>query len=137
MEKEVQNNIADLTKKLIENGCSYDSVQLFIKDNLYFFVDEHPDCSKHIYFVYNHLILYGIIFVYGDSYTWSICKDGEFSRIYDSRIDEVDSIIETILKCADSSDFKKVVPDVSSMNLEEKVKALKKFKLNSYGYHFK
>ena len=56
-----------------------------------------------------------------------------------SKLDEGenDYIIDMILNFTNTDKIKKIVPNISQMNLENKVKSLKKLKLNSDGYHLK
>ena len=79
--------------------------------------------------------MYGIIWVNGDDYEWSVFENGIFRRIMKSDNDEHDYIVDMILEFADTEKIKRVVPDICNMNLENKIKTLKKIRLNSQGYH--
>ncbi len=136
-QKEVQNNMEHLIGLFQENGCSVEAIQDFIQNNFHYLIEEGIDSSEQLYFVYNHNDLYGVIWIYGDLYQWSIYDHGMFRKA--SKLDEGenDYIIDMILNFTNTDKIKKIVPNISQMNLENKVKSLKKLKLNSDGYHLK
>ena len=62
-------------------------------------------------------------------------EDGKFRRVIKDDDKEHDYIIDMILEFTDAEKIKRIVPDIEKMNLENKIKILKKIKLNSQGYH--
>ena len=135
-QKEVEDNMKRLIDLFYQHGCSVTAIQSFIQNNYYYLIQEGIDNSDNIYFIYNHKDLYGVIWVNGDEYEWSIFESGNFHRIIKNDEDD-DYIINMILGFADADKVKKIVPEIGKMNLENKIRVLKKLNLNSSGYHFK
>lgn len=133
-QKKIEYYFEKMIHLLDENGCSIQAIQSFINHNYDYLLDEDQDVTKDIYFVYNNRNLYGIIWVNGNQYEWSIYDNDNFRRIRHYDEDE-DAIIDMILGFANTDKVKKIVPEIGNMNLEDKIKVLKKLKLNSSGYH--
>ncbi len=135
MQKGVEVSMKNLIELFRQHGCSVEAIQDFIQSNFQYLIEENVDSSKNLYFVYNHKNLYGVIWVYGDEYEWSVYEDGKFRRVIKDDDKEHDYIIDMILEFTDAEKIKRIVPDIEKMNLENKIKILKKIKLNSQGYH--
>lgn len=144
-QEEVKNQFKIIIDLLKNKGCDMECILSFVNNNLEYLVnrlDKMPNINNNIYCIYNNQSLYCLLIVCNDIYEWAICKDNRFGKIKsfnkdNPNFDEYDYIVEMMIHVADSDKFKIIMPDVSNMNIEGKVKALKKIGLNSTGYHFR
>lgn len=141
-----QEQIIDEFSELIEvfkqKGCSLDQALSFIYNNFDFVIDKYEEFSQNIYFIYNHSCLYGILVAKGDFYEWSIYDNGKFNQLMqvnglNNGDKGADYIVEMMINFANMDKIKKIVPEVISMNVENRIKMLKRIGLNSNGYHFR
>lgn len=138
---ETIEQVRKLKIKFTTQGCTYESFLSFIINNADFLL-EKDNIHNKIYFLYNHKELYGIIFTDNESYTWCRYENKEFQQLrkitfYHQDMTNEDFIIEMAIRFAESEKVKNIVPEIHNMNIEGKVKMLKKIGLNSKGYHFK
>ena len=140
-----QENIINQFREIIDllksKGCDAEGIVSFIKNNFEFLVIKFgklPNIIDNIYCIYNNQSLYCILIVSDNTYEWSIYRDNKFEKIKSlDKDDECDCIVEKIVHVMDSEKIKNIMPDISKMNIEDKVRVLKKMELNSTGYHFK
>lgn len=139
---QINNEFQCVIKTFENGGCSVGDTITFIKQNFDFVQMKKQELSEKIYFIYNHQELYGALVVNGNDYSWSIYHDkdgfGSLQKIEEkSAIKTCDYIVEMMIHFADTDKVKQVCPNVSNMNIENKVKTLKQIGLNTKGYHFK
>lgn len=141
------NNEYEQFKKLLENliasGIEETEALKFIEDNIYILFHEDRDVNDSIYFILNNEDIYGIMYVVQDMYYWSNLIEGRLTSLKtlaeteSTSIDSVDFIVEMVIDFANNEKIKKMVPEITSCNLEEKLRLLKDIELNSNGYHIK
>ena len=93
--------------------------------------------TNKIYIIYNHNEIYAILIIDKNNYYWSVCQDNILYPLEKKTKENKDYIIEMMLNFANEEKIKKIVPNISEMNTETKVKVLRSFHFNSTGYHFK
>lgn len=144
IEKKVLEKFKVIFENLGARGCSKEEILSFIDSNFDLVQKEYETITDQLYLIYNNKSLYGVLFVDGDKYQWSIYRDQKsFMPLVrtgerdENGLQNGDYIIEMMLHFADSDKVKNVVPNVSEMDVENKVKVLRRIGLNSKGYHFR
>lgn len=126
----------DEIKSVLElKGCPTSLALSFIKNNLSYL--KEADITNKIYIIYNHNEIYAILIIDKNNYYWSVCQDNILYPLEKKTKENKDYIIEMMLNFANEEKIKKIVPNISEMNTETKVKVLRSFHFNSTGYHFK
>lgn len=132
-----------IIEKLCNQECSIQDAMTFICKNYEYLKEKDLKEKDKFYLIYNNKNLYGIIIVNENEYEWSLYNEEEgFSPLIKlsstkNDIKNSDYIIEMMIHFADSSKVKDIVPEIETMNIENKVKTLKRIGLNSKGYHFR
>lgn len=141
-----QEKILNQFKIIIEifknNGCELEATLSFIDNNFQYLIDNYEKICDNIYFIYNNQSLYCVLIVKNNLYEWSVYKNNKFGKIRsinsdDYNIKKCDYIVEMMIRFADTDKIKRIVPDIENMDIENKVKTLKKIGLNPNGLHFK
>lgn len=132
-QKKIVDNISSIIYLLSRNGCSIESVQLFIQhifNNIDDIILESTSISNHVFFLYNHKKLYGLILSYLNNTECYRYIDGHFKEVnhLDNWYD--DYVFNLILNS-------KNITNLSYFSSESHLNKLKKVKLNSFGYHLK
>lgn len=115
----------------------------FISNNLDIIIDNRDTIKNKLYFIFNKSDVYGIVFAKENEYSWSILTDNSFSKLESIKpesqesISASDYIVEMIIHFANSEKIRKVIPEIDSYSIENKIKSLKDIGLNSNGYHVK
>lgn len=125
---------------LFEKNNLEDLVALsFINTNFNFLRENKINIDKALFLVMNKNELYSVLFVKDDSYLWSTYINENFLPFKEptKKFEDNDSIVERVLSYAKSDKVQEAIPEIDSMNIENKVKVLKKIGLNSNGYHIK
>lgn len=125
---------------LFEKNNLEDLVALsFININFNFLRENKINIDKALFLVMNKNELYSVLFVKDDSYLWSTYINESFLPFKEptKKFEDNDSIVERVLSYAKSDKVQEAIPEIDSMNIENKVKVLKKIGLNSNGYHIK
>jgi len=136
MEKvKIIENYEKLILFLRKKGISDGAVKSFINNNKSIIEENIDNILDRLFMIYNNKDLYCILLTIDDRYLWSLYKDNEFSA-FKSINNEKDSIVEMMVGFIDSNKIKDIYPDIDGLNLNKKIKLLKKCKLNSHGYHF-
>lgn len=143
----LENNEYEQFNKLLENllasGIEKEEALKFIEENIDTLSCEGRDVNDNIYFILNNEDIYAIIYVIEDDYYWSTLIDGRLTSLKTLdkdecvNIDNADYIVEMIIDFANNEKIKKVLPEIASCNLEDKLRLLRKIELNSNGYHIK
>lgn len=102
-------------------------------------LDNIENVSEKIYFIYNHLDLYGLLLVNNDEYLFSIYLNENFQKIKELGKEDSyrDYIVEIIIDFLYSEKVKTMIPNIENLSLENKIKKLKKMNANPYGYYIK
>ena len=144
MKQKVLEKFKVIFENLEARGCSKEEILSFIDSNFDLIQKEYETITERLYLIYNNKALYGVLFVDGDEYQWSIYRNNEkFMPLVrvggrdNNGLQNGDYIVEMMLNFADTEKVKQVVPNVSEMDVENKVKILKRIGLNSKGYHFR
>ena len=141
--KIILQNFKNIINAFYNQEYGINEVKHFIKNNEEYFSQMSVLDDKKVYFIYNCEKIYAVILVKGNSYWYSLYVDNEFQKIQksvvlcDCDLENSDYIIEMILNTAISEKMKKVVPNIESMYVENKVHVLKDLGLNSNGYHIR
>lgn len=141
MEKKVVEEFSPIINDFVDIGCSVEEALTFIYNNIEVVRDSDKFNVEKMYFICNNKEVYGLLYVDGDDYSWSIHINNEFSKLKskDEKTDVTNSdyIVDMMIGIGESEKVKKVVPSIDTMSTEGKIKTLKKIGLNSKGYHFK
>lgn len=129
-------NVIDLFKK---NNLDNLIALSFIDTNFDFLQENKTDIDKTLFLIMNKNELYSVLFVKDNNYLWSTYIDEKFLSFKEptKKFEDNDSIVERVLSYAKSDKVQEAIPEIDSMNIENKVKVLKKIGLNSNGYHIK
>lgn len=134
----INKNIKEILKHFAEQNCTLDSIHSFILNNLDFILGLENCIRDNLYFIYNGDNLYCVFLAFEDTYYWSLYENEKFSCIIsEDKNLNYDYIVEMILHFADAEKIKRISPQITSMNIEQKIHELKKIRLNYDGYHVK
>ena len=125
--------------KVFKNNEIEDKIILSFIDTNFDFLKEKEDIERHLFLLMNKKELYSVLYVNEDNYLWSTYDDNEFMpfRKLSDDFKNNDYVVEMVIAYASSYKIKEVIPEIDSMNVENKVKTLKNIGLNSNGYHIK
>ncbi len=125
--------------KVFKNNEIEDKIILSFIDTNFDFLKEKEDIERHLFLLMNKKELYSVLYVNEDNYLWSTYDDNEFLpfRKLSDDFKNNDYVVEMVIAYASSYKIKEVIPEIDSMNVENKVKTLKNIGLNSNGYHIK
>ena len=132
---EIPKQFNELFEVLKLKGCPTILATSFIQNNFEYL--KKNDVLNHLYFICNHQEIYAILVTLEDSYYWSICYNDSFYPLEKKTEQNNDYIIVMMLNFAETDKVRKIVPNISEMNIETKVKILRSVPFNSTGYHFK
>ena len=134
-------------KKLLENliasGINEYSALKFIEENINILSKKDKDVNDSIYFLLNNQDVYGIVYVEGDKYYWSTLLNGALTKLKTINeedkdfIQASDYVVEMIINFANSEKIQRIIPEITTYTIENKLKALKSLGLNENGYHVK
>lgn len=141
-QKKFENQFKRIIDIFKDKGCSFNSTLSFIYNNFDYLIENQEKIEDNLYFIYNNKELYGVLIAWTDKYEWSIYENGNFYPIKsnidnDNKLANRDYIVEMMLHFAEEEKVRRIIPDVISMNIDAKIRALKKIGLNSTGYHFR
>lgn len=144
MKEIVVSRYLPVVQMLLEKGCTVDEAVSFISNNVDFLGGEIDSIKDKLFLICNNKKKYALLFVDGNDYKWSIYKDDEFKTIKKidedtdlSEVERSDFIVEMMIDFSKKAIVQQLAPDIKNMNIEGKVKTLKRIGLNSNGYHFK
>ena len=125
--------------KVFKNNEIEDKIILSFIDTNFDFLKENDDIERYIFLLMNKNELYSVLYVNEDNYLWSTYDDNEFMpfRKLSDDFKNNDYVVEMVIAYASSYKIKEAIPEIDSMNVENKVKTLKNIGLNSNGYHIK
>lgn len=125
--------------KVFKNNEIEDKIILSFIDTNFDFLKENDDIERYLFLLMNKNELYSVLYVNEDNYLWSTYDDNEFLpfRKLSDDFKNNDYVVEMVIAYASSYKIKEVIPEIDSMNVENKVKTLKNIGLNSNGYHIK
>ncbi len=125
--------------KVFKNNEIEDKIILSFIDTNFDFLKENDDIERYLFLLMNKNELYSVLYVNEDNYLWSTYDDNEFMpfRKLSDDFKNNDYVVEMVIAYASSYKIKEVIPEIDSMNVENKVKTLKNIGLNSNGYHIK
>lgn len=132
-----------LLMNLIASGIDKEEALKFIEENINTLSCDGRDVNDNIYFILNNEDIYAIIYAVDDTYYWSNLIEGILTPLKNldtvqlEKMDNADYIVEMVIDFANSEKIKKLVPEITYCNLENKLRLLKKIELNSNGYHIK
>ena len=132
-----------LLENLIKSGIDENIALKFIEENIDILASKDKDVNDSIYFLLNNQDIYGIVYVEGDQYYWSTVNDGFLPKLKtineddDDYIQASDYVVEMIINFANSEKIQKIIPEITTYTVENKLKALKTLGLNENGYHVK
>lgn len=126
----------EIEKLFTSKNIDFSIFSAFFKENRWIFMDNFS--KDQIYFIYNHLEFYGLLFVKQDHYYWSIYHKGNLLPL--QTVDQngkgnFDYVVELFIDFIESEKFYKLAPNYKNRSLEEKAKQMKKLKFNPFGYH--
>lgn len=132
----------EVLESFIDRGCGPRASLSFVANNIDEVLQEGDKISTNSFFIYNNEQLYGVLVVDRDSYKWSVLINQQFSKLKgldDLKDDcfESDYIVEMMIHSCDMPKVQKIIPEITEMDVEGKIKTMKKIGLNSRGYHFK
>lgn len=125
--------------KVFKNNEIEDKIILSFIDTNFDFLKENDDIERYLFLLMNKNELYSVLYVNEDNYLWSTYDDNEFLpfRKLSDDFKNNDYVVEMVIAYASSYKIKEAIPEIDSMNVENKVKTLKNIGLNSNGYHIK
>ncbi len=125
--------------KVFKNNEIEDKIILSFIDTNFDFLKENDDIERYLFLLMNKNELYSVLYVNEDNYLWSTYDYNEFLpfRKLSDDFKNNDYVVEMVIAYASSYKIKEVIPEIDSMNVENKVKTLKNIGLNSNGYHIK
>lgn len=125
--------------KVFKNNEIEDKIILSFIDTNFDFLKENDDIERYLFLLMNKNELYSVLYVNEDNYLWSTYDDNEFMpfRKLSDDFKNNDYVVEMVIAYASSYKIKEAIPEIDSMNVENKVKTLKNIGLNSNGYHIK
>lgn len=125
--------------KVFKNNEIEDKIILSFIDTNFDFLKENDDIERYLFLLMNKNELYSVLYVNEDNYLWSTYDGNEFLpfRKLSDDFKNNDYVVEMVIAYASSYKIKEVIPEIDSMNVENKVKTLKNIGLNSNGYHIK
>lgn len=125
--------------KVFKNNEIEDKIILSFIDTNFDFLKENDDIERYLFLLMNKNELYSVLYVNEDNYLWSTYDDNEFMpfRKLSDDFKNNDYVVEMVIAYASSYKIKEAIPEIDSMNVENKVKTLKSIGLNSNGYHIK
>lgn len=132
-----------LLENLINSGIEEYYALRFIEENIEILSKKDRDVNDSIYFLLNNQDVYGIVYVDGNTYYWSTIVDGDLTRLRTINekdrdyLQSSDYVVEMIINFANSEKIKKIIPEITTYTIEEKLKTLKSLGLNENGYHVK
>ena len=125
--------------KVFKNNEIEDKIILSFIDTNFDFLKENDDIERYLFLLMNKNELYSVLYVNEDNYLWSTYDYNEFMpfRKLSDDFKNNDYVVEMVIAYASSYKIKEAIPEIDSMNVENKVKTLKNIGLNSNGYHIK
>lgn len=139
IQKRVSEEFSGVIKVFKNNEIEDKTILSFIDTNFEFLKDNEEDIEKHLFLLMNKKELYSVLYVNKDNYLWSTYDDNEFMpfRKLSDDFKNNDYVVEMVIAYASSYKIKEAIPEIDTMNVENKVKTLKSIGLNSNGYHIK
>jgi len=127
-------NIANIIKR---KGCNIQSAFTLVKNNPELLKIDINELEKRLYLIINHNIIYALLYVEENNYSWSILKNNEFGPFIKNIANHHnnDYIIEMIIESIEK--YNKITSPMSNQTLEEKIKQFDLIKKNEEGYHLK
>ncbi len=139
IQKRVSEEFSGVIKVFKNNEIEDKTILSFIDTNFEFLKDNEEDIEKHLFLLMNKKELYSVLYVNKDNYLWSTYDDNKFMPFKKLSDDfkNNDYVVEMVIAYASSYKIKEAIPEIDTMNVENKVKTLKSIGLNSNGYHIK
>ncbi len=139
IQKRVSEEFSGVIKVFKNNEIEDKTILSFIDTNFEFLKENEEDIEKHLFLLMNKRELYSVLYVNEDNYLWSTYDDNEFIpfRKLSDDFKNNDYVVEMVIAYASSYKIKEAIPEIDTMNVENKVKTLKSIGLNSNGYHIK
>lgn len=136
-----------LLENLINSGIEEYYALKFIEENIDILAskdeDQKYDVNNSIYFLLNNQDVYGVVYVKGDAYYWSNYINGYLTKLRtinekdEDYLQSSDFVVEMIINFANSEKIKRIIPEITTYSIEEKLRTLKNLGLNENGYHIK
>lgn len=136
-----------LLENLINSGIEEYYALKFIEENIDILAskdeDQEYDVNNSIYFLLNNQDVYGVVYVKGNTYYWSNYINGSLTKLKtinerdEDYLQSSDFVVEMIINFANSEKIKRIIPEITTYSIEEKLKTLKNLGLNENGYHIK
>lgn len=127
------NNIRALLKKV---NLEDDIINAFIKDNVGLILTT-PNIQEHLFFITKGPVVYGIVYIDGDFYKWSVLDKNGFTPFKEYTDDDkeflsiCDYIVELILRYPLKPEVRELLPGIEDLSLEDQIKKLCKTNFDS------
>lgn len=137
MNKQSYEQIINIIKIIKNKGVSFQNALTLVKNNIELLNIPEEELEHRLFIIMNNTIIYAILYVEENNYSWSIYQENGFGPFINKNIDKNNHnyIIEMMLEAIKK--FSKKRTNSLAQSLEEQIGEFKEIKQNEEGYHLK
>ena len=139
MEEKAYDAIQNLFKLFNDHQINYELTASFINNNWNLIYQIGDNILPKLFFIFNNHEFYGILYIDGNDYSWSVIKNDSLSPfkgyLDPEHTEYIDLVIATLINFINSQKFELINLDSVNQDMEQKIKILKSQKLNTCGYY--